>query len=92
VDETDPAVAPLEPHYVARLRIGAVFEHRDHFPTLEPGRRERYAIDLGVQCEEQTDVGTTDAKRALMQLDVVGQQRPQVVSVPLVEAWHTAPP
>jgi hypothetical protein len=38
VDESDPAVAPLELHYVARLWIGAVFENRDHFPTLEPGR------------------------------------------------------
>ena len=36
VDETDPAVAPLKPHYVARLRIGAVFEDHDHLPTLEP--------------------------------------------------------
>jgi hypothetical protein len=27
-----------------------------------------------------------------MQLDVVGQQRPQVVPVPLVESRHTAPP
>ena len=33
---SDLAVAPLEPHYVARLRIGAVFEDRDHLPTLEP--------------------------------------------------------
>jgi hypothetical protein len=63
VDETDPAVAPLEPHYVARLRIGAVFEDRDHLPTLEPGRGERHAVDLGVQCEEQTDIRTADAKR-----------------------------
>jgi hypothetical protein len=63
VDESNPAVAPLEPHYVARLRIGAVFEHRDHFPTLEPSRGDRYAIDLGVQCEEQTDIRTADAKR-----------------------------
>ena len=36
MDVSDLAVAPLEPHYVARLRIGAVFEDRDHFPTLEP--------------------------------------------------------
>ena len=36
VDETDLAAAPLVPHYVARLRIGAVFEHREHLPTLEP--------------------------------------------------------
>ena len=92
VDKTDPAVTPLEPHDVARLRISAVFEHRDHFPTLEPGRGEPRAIDLGVQREEQSNVRTADAKRALMQLDVVGQQRPQVVPVPLVEARHTAPP
>src|ERR1700722_15840576 len=86
-DETDPAVAPLEPHDVARLRISAVFEDRDHLPTLEPGRGERYAIDLGVQCKEQTDIRTADAKRMqrLMELDVVGQQRPQAVPVSLVE-------
>jgi hypothetical protein len=36
MDVSDLAVAPLEPHYVARLRIGAVFEDRDHLPTLEP--------------------------------------------------------
>ena len=35
MDVSDLAVAPLEPHYVARLRIGAVFEDRDHLPTLE---------------------------------------------------------
>jgi hypothetical protein len=63
-DETDLAVAPLEPHCVARLRIGTVFEDRDHLPTLEPGRCDRYTIDLGVQCEEQTDIRTAEAKRA----------------------------
>ena len=36
MDVSDLAVAPLEPHYVARLRIGAVFEDRGHLPTLEP--------------------------------------------------------
>jgi hypothetical protein len=36
MDVSDLAVGPLEPHYVARLRIGAVFEDRDHLPTLEP--------------------------------------------------------
>ena len=36
MDVSDLAVAPLKPHYVARLRIGAVFEDRDHLPTLEP--------------------------------------------------------
>jgi hypothetical protein len=78
MDVSDLAVAPLEPHYVARLRIGAVFEDRDHFPTLEPARGEQDVIDLGVQCEEQADVRTADAKRVqrLMELDVVGQQRP----------------
>jgi hypothetical protein len=35
-DETNLAVAPLEPHNVARRRIGAVFEDRDHLTTLEP--------------------------------------------------------
>src|ERR1700722_20077396 len=80
-DETDLAVAPLEPHYVARLLIGVVFEHRDHLPTLKPGRGERYAIHLRVQREEQSDVRTADANRMqrLMEFDVVGQQRPQTV-------------
>jgi hypothetical protein len=36
MDVSDLAVAPLEPHYVVRLRIGAVFEDLDHLPTLEP--------------------------------------------------------
>jgi hypothetical protein len=91
-DESDPAVAPLQPHYVARLRIGAVFEDRDHLPTLERGRRKRYAIDLGVQCEEQTDICPADANRVqrLMKLDVVGQQRPQAVPVPPVEQRDVA--
>src|ERR1700737_1759962 len=39
-DEADPAVAPLEPHHVARLRVGAVFEDRDHLPALDPGGGE----------------------------------------------------
>src|ERR1700722_547012 len=34
-DETDLAVAPLEPHYVARFGINAVFENRDHLLTLD---------------------------------------------------------
>ena len=86
-DVSDLVVAPLEPHYVGRLWIGAVFEDSDHFPTLEPGRGERYTLDLGVQSEEQTDVRTADAKRMqrLMELDVVGQQRPQAVPVSLIE-------
>jgi hypothetical protein len=77
VDETDLAVAPFEPHYVARLRIGAVFEHRDHFPIFEPGRGERYAIDLGVEGEEQTDIRTAVARRVqrLTELEVVGSDR-----------------
>jgi hypothetical protein len=70
------AVAPIEPHYVARLRIGAVFKDRDYLPTLKPGRGEPRAVDLGLQREEQSNVRTVDAKRAPMQLDVVGQQRP----------------
>ena len=36
MDVSDLAVAPLEPHYVVRLWIGAVFEDLDHLPTLEP--------------------------------------------------------
>src|SRR5882724_1900262 len=87
VDEADLAVAPLEPHHVARLRIGAVFEHRDHFPALEPGWGEPHAIELVIDGEEHTDVRAADAKRVgrLMEFHVVGQQRPQAVPVPLVE-------
>jgi hypothetical protein len=49
VDKCDLAVPPFEPHYVARLRIGAVFEDRDHLPTFKPGRNDLYAIDPDVQ-------------------------------------------
>jgi hypothetical protein len=62
-DEADPAVAPLEPHDVAGLRIGAVVEDRDHFSALEPGRGEPHAIALGIDGEERTDVRRADAKR-----------------------------
>ena len=88
VDETDLAVAPLEPHYVAWFRIGATFETRDYLSTFKPRRGERYAIDLRVQCEEQTDIRTADAKRVqrLMEFDVVGQQRPQAVPVALLNS------
>jgi hypothetical protein len=48
----DLAVAPLEPHNVARLRIGAVFEDRDHLSTPKPSWSEPYTINLGVQCKE----------------------------------------
>src|SRR5258708_12684115 len=86
-EEGDAAVAPLEPHHITRLRIGAVCEDRDHFPSLEPGGGEPHTIELVVDGEEPADLRGAGAKRirGLMQFDVVGQQRPQAVPVPLVE-------
>src|ERR1700730_9782530 len=72
-DEADPPVAPLEPHDVARLRIGAIFEDGDHLAAPEPGWSEPQAAHLGVEREEHADVRGADAKRmhGLIELHVV---------------------
>jgi hypothetical protein len=59
VDETDLAVAPLEPHYVAGLGIGTVFEDRDHFPTFKPGWSEPYATILAYTRRTNTSARPT---------------------------------
>src|SRR2546430_17730753 len=73
-DEADLAGTPFEPHEVARLRRGAVLEHRDDLAALQPTRCQPHRIELRGDAEEQAYIGPAGANqvRGLLQIDVGG--------------------
>src|SRR5579863_5036731 len=86
-DEADAAILPFEPHEVAGGGACARLEHGDHFPALDPGRLKPHTPECGVDREEPADLGRSEPYRIsrLMQLHIIGQQRPQAIPVLRVE-------